>query len=103
MVDLASLLFMASGALTYPLFFQLSLKKSLSIVSMEKVADGRVLLSLIILYLEAVALVTLSTPLSFIPLPYISSSIALSTIVLFSSYTLKAMFESSSARAPSFT
>jgi len=49
MVDLASLLFMASGALTYPLFFQLSLKKSLSIVSMEKVADGRVLLSLIIL------------------------------------------------------
>jgi len=47
MVDVASLLFMVGGALSYPLFFHLSLKKSLSIASGEKVANGRILLSLI--------------------------------------------------------
>jgi len=92
MVDVASLLFMAGGALTYPLFFHLSLKKSLSIVSREKAANGRVLLSLIILYLETVALVMLSTPLSLIPLSYFSTLIALSAIVLLASLTLKALF-----------
>jgi len=92
MVDIASLLFMVGGALTYPLFFHLSLKKSLSIASGEKVANGKVLLSLLILYLEIVALVMLSTPLSLIPLSYLSSLIALSAIVLLASFTLKAMF-----------
>ena len=92
MVDVASLIFMVGGALTYPLFFHLSLKKSLSLVSREKVANGKVLLSLIILYLETVALVMLSTPLSFIPLSYLGSLIALFAIVLLASFTLKAMF-----------
>jgi len=92
MVDLVFLLFMTGGVLSYPLFLHLSLKKSLSIVSNEKVANGRVLLSLVILYLETVALVMLSTPLSFIPLSYFGSLIALSAIVLLASFTLKAMF-----------
>jgi len=35
MVDAASLIFMAGGALSYPVFLHLSLKKSLSIVSRE--------------------------------------------------------------------
>ena len=52
MVDVASLLFMSGGALTHPLFLYLSLKKSLSLVSREKVANGRVLLSLVVLYLD---------------------------------------------------
>jgi len=39
MVDAASLLFMAGGALSYPIFLHLSLKKSLSIVSKEKVIE----------------------------------------------------------------
>jgi len=92
MADVASLLFMVGGALSYPLFFHLSLKKSLSLVSKEKVANGRILLSLVILYLETVALVMLSTPLSFIPPSYFGSLIALSAIVLLASFTLKAMF-----------
>jgi hypothetical protein len=91
MGDIASLLFMVGGALSYPFFFHLSLKKSLSIVSKEKVANGRILLSLIILYLETIALVILSTPLSFIQLSYFESLIALSAIVLLASYTLKAI------------
>jgi len=92
MVDAASLLFMAGGASSYPVFFHLSLRKSLSLVSRKKVANGRILLSLIILYLEAVALAMLSTPLSFIPPSFLASLIALSAIVLLASYTLKAMF-----------
>ena len=81
MEDVASLIFISGGALTYPLFFHLSLKKSLSLVSREKVANGRVLLSLIILYLETVALVMLSTPLALIPLPYFASILSLLAIV----------------------
>ena len=57
MGDAASLLFIVGGALSYPLFLHLSLKRSLSLVSRGKVANGRALLSLVILYLEVVALV----------------------------------------------
>jgi len=92
MVDAASLLFIAGGALSYPLFLHLSLKKSLSIVSEEKAANGRILFSLVVLYLETVALVMLSTPLALIPLPYLASILSLSAIVLLASYILKAMF-----------
>lgn len=98
MGDIASLLFIAGGALSYPVFLHLSLKKSLSIVSEEKVANGRILLSLVILYLEAVVLAMLSMPLTLIPLPYLGSLIALSAIVLLASYTLKAMFDLSFRR-----
>jgi hypothetical protein len=56
------------------------------------VANGRALLSLIIIYLETVALVMLSTPLSFIPSTYIASFIVLSAIILLASYTLKVLF-----------
>lgn len=92
MTDVASLLFMIGGALSYPLFFHLSLKKSLSIVSKEKIGNGRLLLSLIVLYLETVALVMLSMPLSFASQPYLTSIIVLSAIVLLASLTLKVLF-----------
>jgi len=93
MEDVASLLFMAGGALSYPLFLHLSLKRSLSIVSREKVANGKVLLSLITLYLETVVLVCLSTFSANFALPsYFTSLTALSAIVILAGYTLKALF-----------
>jgi len=92
MTDVAFMPLMFGGALTHLILFHLSLKKSLCLVSGEKVANSRVLLSLVVLYLEAVALVMLSTPLSFISPSFLASSIALSATVFFTSYTLKAMF-----------